>query len=495
MNKLNLIMIKYFLLLIILSSGILMAQDIEFANNLYYNYQNYKEASLNNRRIKHQDIVSLIDRLKSNPKFNVNIAGNSAENRSIYLIKAGTGKTKIFLWSQMHGDESTATMAIFDIFNFLSSNDFLNDFRNKLLQNVTLYFMPMVNPDGAEVFQRRNDFEIDINRDAISQQTPEGKILKGTFDSLKADFGFNMHDQSIYHSAGHSFKPATLSFLAPADNYEKTIDTVRSNAMKVIGQMYQTLSSFIPGHIAKYSDDFEPRAFGDNFQKWGTSTILIESGGWGNDTEKQFIRKLNFIALLCSFKSISEKSFMNESLDVYDKIPFNEEDLMDLIIRRVKYVKNGLEYSFDLGIKRTEVNINHSTGFYYKSAIEDLGDLSVFFGYEDYDFEGMEISPGKTYPVKFDSIEEIQKLNLNDLYNEGFTNVILNSKNFDDDFSPLAINIIQNQNYEEKTNIKIGEIPNFVIKKNEKVKYVIINGFIYDVINSIGDINNGLILQ
>jgi hypothetical protein len=47
----------------------------------------------------------------------------------------------------------------------------------------------------------------------------------------------------------------------------------------------------------------------------------------------------------------------------------------------------------------------------------------------------------------------------------------------------------------EKTNIKIGEIPNFVIRKNEKVKFVIINGFIYDVINSIGDINNGLILQ
>ena len=488
-------MIKYFLLLIILTSGILMAQDIEFANSLYYNYQNYKEAALKNRRFKHQDIVPLIERLKDNPLFTVSIEGESAEKRAIYLIKAGTGKTKIFLWSQMHGDESTATMAIFDIFNFLSANDFLNDFRNNLLQNATLYFMPMVNPDGAEIFQRRNDFDIDINRDAISQQTSEGKVLRETFEKLKADFGFNLHDQNIYYSVGHSFKPATLSFLAPADNYDKTIDTVRSNAMKVIGQMYQTLSSFIPGHMAKYSDDFEPRAFGDNFQKWGTSTILIESGGWKDDIEKQFIRKLNFIALLCAFKSISEKNYLNESLDVYDKIPFNEEDLMDLIVRKVKFAKDGLEYTFDLGIKRTEVNINNAADYYYKSVVEDLGDLSVYFGYEDYDLDGLEISPGKTLPEKFNSIDEVKKLNFNDLYKQGYTNIILNSQNFNEEFSTLPINIIKNQNHSENKDIRIGEIPNFVLKKNGIVKYVIINGYIYNVVNSTGEIKNGLIFQ
>jgi len=472
-----------------------MAQDIEFANNLYYNYQTYKESSLKNRRIKHKDIADLVERLNNNQKYEVAIAGNSVENRSIHLIKIGTGKTKIFLWSQLHGDESTATMAIFDIFNFLSADDFLNDFRNNLLNNITLYFMPMVNPDGAEVFQRRNKFDIDINRDAVSQQTPEGKVLRETFENLKADFGFNLHDQNLHYSAGHSFKSAALSFLAPAHNYDKTIDIVRSNAMKVIGQMYRALSSFIPGHIAKYSDDFEPRAFGDNFQKWGTSTILIESGGWKDDTEKQFIRKLNFIALLCAFKSISEKSFNNESLNTYDKIPFNKEDLMDLIIRRVKYIKNGLEYSFDLGINRTEVNINHSKDFYYKSAVEDLGDLSVFFGYEDYDFEGMEILPGKTCPSQFSSIEEIKKLNLNDLYKEGYTNVILNSPNFNYEYCPMAINIIKDQNYKLENDIKTGVVPNFVLKKNKVVRYVIINGFIYDVLNSVGEIKNGLILQ
>ncbi|MGE5847925.1 MAG: M14 family zinc carboxypeptidase, partial [Ignavibacteria bacterium] len=309
-----------------------MAQDLDFANRLYYDYENFKEKSITHKRFKHSDLLPIIEKLNKN-LFQVKKAGESAEGRDIFLISIGSGERKIFLWSQMHGDEPTATMAIFDIFNFFSDNSRYSDFKKKLLENVTLYFMPMVNPDGAEIYQRRNIFNLDLNRDAVRQQMPEARILKNTFDSLKAEFGFNLHDQSTRYSAGNSFKSAALSFLAPSINSEKTIDNVREKAMKLTSQLFKILSSFIPGHIAKYSDDFEPRAFGDNFQRWGTSTILIESGGWKGDPEKQFIRKLNFIALVSSFKSIAEKNYSDESLETYESIPNNEEWLIDLIIR------------------------------------------------------------------------------------------------------------------------------------------------------------------
>ncbi len=486
-------MIKYFILLILFLSELTMAQDIDFANNLYFKYQNYKEQSLTNRRFKQSEILPLIDRLKDNDIFTVNKVGESSQKRPIFLINAGKGKIKIFLWSQMHGNESTATMAIFDIFNFLKSNDEFNDFRNDLLNKVSIYFMPMVNPDGAEIFQRRNDFEIDINRDAISQQTLEGRVLRETFDSLKANFGFNLHDQSTLYSAGHTFKSAVLSFLAPAENFEKSIDDVRSNAMKLIGHLNNVLSVLIPGHIAKYSDDFEPRAFGDNFQKWGTSTILIESGGWKNDPEKQFIRKLNFIALLSSFKSISDQSYKNETLESYENIPFNEEDLMDLIIRNVKFNLNGNEYKIDIGINRSEINFNNSKEFYYQSVIEDVGDLSTYFGYEDYNFEGMEIFIGKTSPKKFDSLSEIENLNFKNLYDEGFTNVFLDSKYYNENFTSLPLNLIKDINHNSTDKIKLDDIPNFIIKKNGYLKYAVINGFLVDVENIPQKFKNGIV--
>ncbi len=471
-----------------------MAQGFDFANSLYYDYANYREQSINHKRFKNSDIIPLIERLKDKNNFMVNKAGTSAEGRDIYLIKIGHGKKKIFLWSQMHGDESTATMALFDIFNFLNANDHYNAFRDSLFNQATLYVMPMVNPDGAEVFHRRNTFEIDINRDAVRQQTPEGIILRKTFEDIKADFGFNLHDQSTHYTAGNSFKSATISFLAPAINYEKTINPVRDNAIKLIGELYEILSGIIPGHIAKYDDDFEPRAFGDNFQRWGTSTILIESGGWKDDIEKQYIRKLNFITLLSACRSIIEETYKNEDDSVYDDIPFNETDLMDVLLRNLKYKNAGHEYLIDVGINHSEINTDSAKAFYIKSSVEDIGDLSVFFGYEDYDFKGFEIEIGKTYPDILPSLEEIEKLDFNDLYRQGYTNVKLDStKNLEEKYTKLPINILTGNRELNPKEIKLGSNPNFVIKKNNVVKYIVVNGFIYNIDQKKGEIRNALI--
>ena len=226
----------------------------------------------------------MIEKLKSEEGFRVKTLGKSIQGRSISMISIGNGATNILLWSQMHGDESTATMAIFDIFNYLKKN-------KEILNNVTLHFIPMLNPDGAELFKRRNAIGIDINRDALRLQSPESRILKSARDSVQANFGFNLHDQSKYYNAERTNKPATISDLAPAYNYEKDINDIRGNAMKIIVQMNDILQNYVPGQVGRYSDEFEPRAFGDNIQKWGTRTILIESGGYPDDPEKQFILK------------------------------------------------------------------------------------------------------------------------------------------------------------------------------------------------------------
>jgi len=256
----------------------LPAQTRDFAKQLWDSYPEFKEESLEHRRIKHEQILPLINSLKENTAFKVQKVGESIEGRDLYLVSTGEGDINVFLWSQMHGDESTATMALFDIFNFLDSEKFAAKNR-ELLSRVKLHFLPMLNPDGAEVFQRRNALGIDINRDALMLQSPEGRTLKRVRDSLQADFGFNLHDQSTYYNAERTNKPATISYLAPAFNYEKNINEVRSNAMKVIVFMNRILQKYAPGQVGRYNDDFEPRAFGDNIQKWGTSAILIESGG------------------------------------------------------------------------------------------------------------------------------------------------------------------------------------------------------------------------
>ncbi|MHB8338450.1 MAG: M14 family zinc carboxypeptidase [Ignavibacteriaceae bacterium] len=471
-----------------------MTNDLDFAYRIYYDYQNYLEKSLINRRIKYSDILPLINQLRSNNIFTIFEAGKSAEGREIFLIKIGKGKTKVFLWTQMHGDESTATMALFDIFNFFASNDSYSAVKDNLFEKLTICFMPMVNPDGAELFQRRNVFDIDINRDFVKLQTPEAKILKETFNNINAEFGFNLHDQSTLYSTGHSYNTATLSFLAPALDIEKSVSPVRERSMKIIGSLYNTMSSFIPGHIAKYPDEFEPRAFGDNFQGLGMSTILIESGGWKDDTEKQFIRKLNFISLLVALKSIADESYNHESIETYDSIPFNEKDLLDLILRNLKYKKGDHEYTIDIGIIRTELNGLSSSNYFVKSSIEEIGDLSVLFGYEDLDLEGMEVFPGKTFPKEFSSMEEVEKLDLNKLYLEGYTNIILSDENFSQDISELPINVIK-KSQRNINEIQVGNPANLLIQKENQIMYIVLNGFLFDPSKRDGRIRNGIVFR
>ena len=486
-------MLKLLPIILLILTELSMAQNNDLANRLYNDYELFKEKSITQRRFKHADIIPLIKQFKDNKLFKVEKAGESAEGRNIYLITLGSGSKRIFLWSQMHGDEPTATMALFDIFNFFKAVGY-DDYKQSVLNNCTIYFMPMVNPDGAEVHERRNIFDIDINRDAVRQQTPEGILLRSTFEKLKADFGFNLHDQSTGYSVGNTFKSAAISFLAPTTNFEKTVNNVQGDAMKLISELYLMLSKIIPGHVAKYTDDFEPRAFGDNFQKWGTSTILIESGGWKDDTEKQFLRKINFITLLSSFESIAKGNYNRFTSEIYDQIPLNDKYMMDVILRNLKTSMEGKEYLIDVGINQNEQNFNNSKQFYYRSSIEDLGDLSVYYGYKDLDLRGMSIEPGRILETEFNSLGEISNLNFDELHQKGYTTVRLADK-FDDPFTNLPINISLTENINTKTNITMGNHPDFVIKQNGVVKYIVINGFLRDVINKTGEIKNGAVYR
>ena len=122
------------------------------------------------RRVKHDQIQPLIDKIKNKNGFKVTKLGSSIEGRKISMISMGTGDIDIMLWSQMHGDEPTATLAIFDILNFLVDESVFKLEKEKMLSSSRLHFIPMLNPDGAELYKRRNALDIDINRDALSLQ-------------------------------------------------------------------------------------------------------------------------------------------------------------------------------------------------------------------------------------------------------------------------------------------------------------------------------------
>lgn len=456
-----------------------MSIDSQFSKeNLWNRYKEFKNEDITTRRFKYEEIEKIIGDLKDSKVYQIELLGKSFEERNIYKVSWGSGDIPVLLWSQMHGNESTATRAFCDIVNFFNSSDEFDEIRNHIKEKLTIHFIPVLNPDGMERFQRRTAQEIDLNRDAVRVQTPESMILRKAREETNAVFGFNLHDQKIYYGAGNSGKPATIAFLAPPFNPSNEVNDVRKRAMQMIVELDELLQEKIPGMVARYDDEYNPRAFGDNIQKWGTSTVLVESGGYPEDPEKEYIRKLNFYLLINALYSISKEGYISKSVDSYYGIPENKEIYFDLIIRNAAITKGGRQYKADIGILREDISYNDSRDFYYKATVADIGDLSMYFGYEEIDINGMECKMGELYPYEFDTHYELASFDFKKMLDHGYTHALIKDSLKNEQFVDFPVNILSNTDKEEGE-IEIDGDANFTIIDANKVMATIVNGFLY----------------
>ncbi len=444
-------------------------------------FENFKEKTLTQRRFTHAAIEPLILSLDENAAFSVSELGKSVQQRSIYQIDYGTGDKKVMLWSQMHGDESTATMALFDLFNFLAAkNDEYDSLRMLIKKETHLSFIPMLNPDGAENFHRRNALGIDINRDARSGTSPEGAILIEAAKRNEPAYAFNLHDQQRYYTAGYQPKSAAISFLAPAYNYERDINSTREDAMKIIGGMNALLQTYVPDGVAKYDDAHEPRGFGDNFQKWGARTILIESGGLPNDPEKQFIRKLNFVMILNALVDIAEGKYKYIDPSIYNEIPENRLKGSELVIRNISHEIDSYPYKTDISIKQDELGLPNQH-YYVQGRIDDVGDLRESFGFQELNADGLIFQQGKVYEYLINSVSSLDFNQALDLLKQGY--YAINVKETPPEKQHNLPLVILNGGFPPGGGLHIGMPANFFLKQGNILKYAIVNGYLIDLEN------------
>jgi hypothetical protein len=370
---------------------------MKFVRELFDDYASYRIPDITSRRFTQADMFCWLEPLNAGNLFRVKPLGTSAEGRTVSLLSLGKGTVKVLLWSQMHGDESTATMALLDILNFFKRKPD-HVISRTILDALNLLMIPMLNPDGAERFQRRTAQSVDMNRDALALETPEARILKDVQQTYKPEFGFNLHDQDPRYTVGDSKDVSTIALLAPAYDETRGDNQVRLAAKKVASVFAATVQEFIPGHVSKYDDTFEPRAFGDNVQKWGTSTVLVESGGWPGDREKMFIRKINAVGLLTSLYSLASGTYRQADPVVYERLPFGTKYLYDVILRNAMLRANDQvpAVRVDIGINLDE-EVNAESGrVELVGKIVDIGDLNVYGAFREVDvqeaaFTGSEI--------------------------------------------------------------------------------------------------------
>jgi zinc carboxypeptidase len=358
-------------------------------------FNEYKEASLYGRYITLADIEPLLEKYDTEEQLSV--IGHSVLGKPIYSCDIGYGTTKILLWSQMHGNESTTTKALFDLMAYLDGN---SETAKELLQNFTFRCIPMLNPDGAALYTRENFNKADLNRDAFHLLQPESRALRAAFDSFKPDYCYNLHDQRTIFGAGDTGKPATVSFLAPAYNENRDTNEVRAKAMHVIAAMNNELQQYIPGQIGRFDDSFNNYCVGDTFQYLNVPTILFEAGHFPNDYQREQTRKFIFIALIAGLRHIHENVIVSNEIHEYLNIPQNKVIFYDFVYKNIKvnYDSNKIITNFALQYREELVEGK----ICFVACFAEIGSLDNYFGHFEYDAAGGEYS---------DDTDNIPKLN------------------------------------------------------------------------------------
>lgn len=351
--------------------------------------ERFKVKDLDNRRFTHTQYWEALEPVLRPGTLRVTQIGQSLQGRALNAVTVGSGPTTVLLWSQMHGDESTATMTLADMLAWFGSRTRDRDvLRETLTNRLTIVMVPMLNPDGAELFQRENAMGIDVNRDARRLSTPEARALKALRDSINPMFGFNLHDQNARTLGSTSGRQVGIALLAPAADAERSYGPTRATARLVAARMRTVLEREIPGRVAKYDDAFNPRAFGDLIQQWGTSTVLIESGALPNDPEKQKLREVNMVAILTALETIATGSYRAANPNVYESLPVNAGAAVDIVITGARLVLPGTQPML------VDISMNYEDALKKgRARVREVGDLAGVVALDTINATGMFLHP------------------------------------------------------------------------------------------------------
>lgn len=337
-----------------------------------------KTPDLFGRYITNSHIEKCIEKM---PTSTSSVIGFSVENRPIYSLRFGKGPKKVLMWSQMHGNESTTTKALFDCFNLFLTN---NEITNSILETCTLLVIPVLSPDGAERYTRLNANEVDLNRDAQDLSQPESEVLRKVFNDFNPDYCFNLHGQRTIYNVGGTHNSSILSFLSPSQDAQRSITPNRKQAMSLIVEINSMLQQVIPNCVARYDDGFNLNCVGDTFQNLNVPTVLFEAGHYPNDYNREEVRYLMFLSILKALEAIS-KGIDVEGYEDYFLIPENAKQFYDIVIRNIRLESSSVE-AVDVAIQYEERLVDGKVEFI--PIVEAISKLDSFYGHREIDAKG-----------------------------------------------------------------------------------------------------------
>ncbi|MBU8906517.1 M14 family zinc carboxypeptidase [Desertibacillus haloalkaliphilus] len=214
--------------------------------------------------ITYDDMINSLDRIVHTSRNEIDVFtlaeldkyeyDKSEQGRDLYVAKVGNGPTKVWVQSRIHGDEPYGTEATLEILKNLGSNGSAK--YQEILDELTMYFIPMYNPDGSEMNIRRTILQdeegsIDLNRDWAEDgfAAKESRAFYEFWADIKPDYAIDIHHQGL-KTMYDSDEPVTMSLgisLAPGGPTLPDIEDYDEVTRKMQVHVYDALSKY--GHI------------------------------------------------------------------------------------------------------------------------------------------------------------------------------------------------------------------------------------------------------
>ena len=142
--------------------------------------------------------LETIDSLFRSNRIEVICIGRSVKGKDIPLVVVSDPSVpieltkRLFIICRQHGDEPAPTEAMLNLIEDLAfaSDDGAAD----LLSKVSFFIVPMMNPDGADAYKRRNANSADLNRDWLTLGQPETRCVRAAIDAVAPDVLVDQHE-------------------------------------------------------------------------------------------------------------------------------------------------------------------------------------------------------------------------------------------------------------------------------------------------------------
>ncbi len=198
--------------------------------------------------------------------------GHSTRGRALWLARLAdpaacpSDTVRVLVLCRQHGDEPASTEAVLRFIHKTASGN--DPALRAELRRVTLYIVPMANPDGAQAGTRANSAGIDLNRDWGVFSQPETRALARAALLLQPQVVIDAHNWDAHD-------PYNAHCLEIARTMETPLG-------KITHQMQQACVADLAAsgyqvHPTAFGPDADPRLAHRWFARQGLPALLVET--------------------------------------------------------------------------------------------------------------------------------------------------------------------------------------------------------------------------